>query len=77
MSRVEIGYWLSSEEHGPRQLIENAKRAEQAGFSYVLISDHFHPWVDEQGHSPFVWTVIGAIAESTERLRLGLRSAVR
>jgi coenzyme F420-dependent glucose-6-phosphate dehydrogenase len=71
MSIVEIGYWLSSEEHGPRELVENARRAEQAGFTYVLISDHFHPWVNEQGHSPFVWTVIGAIAASTERLRLG------
>jgi coenzyme F420-dependent glucose-6-phosphate dehydrogenase len=68
---VEIGYWLSSEEHSPRALVENAQRAEDAGFSYVLISDHFHPWVDAQGHSPFVWGVIGAIAKATERLRLG------
>jgi coenzyme F420-dependent glucose-6-phosphate dehydrogenase len=67
---MEIGYWLSSEEHGPKALVENAKRAEHAGFSYVLISDHIHPWVDAQGHSPFVWTVIGAIAEGTG-LRLG------
>jgi coenzyme F420-dependent glucose-6-phosphate dehydrogenase len=68
---VEIGYWLSSEEHAPRDLVENARRAEDAGFSFVLISDHYHPWVDAQGHSPFVWGVIGAIAEATERLRLG------
>jgi coenzyme F420-dependent glucose-6-phosphate dehydrogenase len=68
---MEIGYWLSSEEHGPRELVENARRAEDAGFSYVLISDHFHPWVNAQGHSPFVWSVIGAIGEATERLRLG------
>jgi coenzyme F420-dependent glucose-6-phosphate dehydrogenase len=68
---VEIGYWLSSEEHGPRRLVENARRAEDAGFSFVLISDHFHPWVDAQGHSPFVWGVIGAIAEATDRIRLG------
>ena len=57
---MEIGYWLSSEEHGPRELVANAQRAEAAGFSYVLVSDHFHPWVNAQGHSPFVWTVVGA-----------------
>jgi G6PDH family F420-dependent oxidoreductase len=68
---VEIGYWLSSEEHSPRDLVANAQRAEDAGFSFVLISDHFHPWVDAQGHSPFVWSVVGAIAQATERLRLG------
>ena len=55
----------------PRDLVENAKRAEEAGFCHVLISDHIHPWVDAQGHSPFVWGVIGAIAEATERIRLG------
>ena len=68
---MELGYWLSSEEHAPRPLVENARRAEAAGFSFVLISDHFHPWVDAQGHSPFVWSVIGAIAEATEGLRVG------
>ena len=68
---MEIGYWLSSEEHSPRELVGNAQRAEDAGFSFVLLSDHFHPWVDEQGHSPFVWSVIGAIGQATERLRLG------
>ena len=68
---MDVGYWLSSEEHSPRELVENARRAEDAGFSYALISDHFHPWVDAQGHSPFVWGVIGAIGEATERLRLG------
>lgn len=68
---MEIGYWLSSEEHSPSDLVANARRAEDAGFSYVLISDHFHPWVNAQGHSPFVWSVIGAIGQATERLRLG------
>ena len=70
---MEIGYWLSSEEHDPKELVENAKRAEQAGFSYVLISDHYHPWINEQGHSPFVWSVIGAIGATTQ---LGLGTAV-
>ena len=68
---MEIGYWLASEEHGPKTLVENAKLAEGAGFGHVLISDHIHPWVDAQGHSPFVWGVIGAIAEATERIQLG------
>jgi G6PDH family F420-dependent oxidoreductase len=63
---MQIGYWLSSEEHDPKQLVENARRAEQAGFSYVLISDHYHPWINEQGHSPFVWSVIGAVARATD-----------
>jgi coenzyme F420-dependent glucose-6-phosphate dehydrogenase len=67
----ELGYALSSEEHGPMQLVRNAARAEQAGFSFALVSDHFHPWIDRQGESPFVWAVIGGIAEATERLRLG------
>ena len=68
---MEVGYWLSSEEHGPLALVENAALAEEAGFEHVLISDHIHPWVNEQGHSPFVWSVIGAIAHATKRLRLG------
>jgi coenzyme F420-dependent glucose-6-phosphate dehydrogenase len=68
---MQIGYWLSSEEHGPRDLVEHARLAEEAGFSYVLISDHIHPWVSATGHSPFVWSVIGGIAQATERLRVG------
>ncbi len=68
---MEIGYWLASEEQGPSALVANAKLAEEAGFEHVLISDHIHPWVDAQGHSPFVWGVIGAIAASTSRIRLG------
>jgi coenzyme F420-dependent glucose-6-phosphate dehydrogenase len=68
---MKIGYWLSSEEHSPRDLVENAVRAEEAGFDHVLISDHIHPWVEAQGHSPFVWGVIGAIAQATERVELG------
>jgi G6PDH family F420-dependent oxidoreductase len=62
---VRIGYTLSSEDHGPKELVEQARRAEAAGFHALWISDHYHPWIDEQGHSPFVWSVIGAIAEAT------------
>ena len=68
---LELGYALSSEEHAPRDLVANAVRAEEVGFAFVGISDHFHPWVRAQGHSPFVWAVIGAIAQATERLRVG------
>ncbi|GAA2266994.1 LLM class F420-dependent oxidoreductase [Nonomuraea roseoviolacea subsp. roseoviolacea] len=60
-----FGYFLSCEEHGPQELVRQAKAAERAGFEALWISDHFHPWIDEQGQSPFVWTVIGAIAEAT------------
>ncbi len=66
-----FGYWLSSEEHTPLDLVRHARRAEEAGFELALISDHFHPWLDAQGHSPFVWSVLGGIAASTERLRVG------
>jgi coenzyme F420-dependent glucose-6-phosphate dehydrogenase len=66
-----IGYALSSEEHGPLELVSQARRAEQTGFSFALVSDHFHPWIDEQGQSPFVWSVIGGIACSTDALVLG------
>jgi G6PDH family F420-dependent oxidoreductase len=62
---MRIGCFLSCEEFGPRALVEQARRAEQAGFHALWISDHYHPWNDEQGHSPFVWSVIGALAEAT------------
>jgi coenzyme F420-dependent glucose-6-phosphate dehydrogenase len=67
----ELGYALSSEEHTPNDLVRNAKQAEEVGFTHTLISDHYHPWVDKQGQSPFVWAVIGGIAHATERIRLG------
>lgn len=68
---TEIGYAISSEEHAPRDILHHARRAEEAGFPFALISDHFHPWVDRQGHSPFVWSVLGGIAHATEHLRIG------
>ena len=68
---IELGFSLSSEEHPPLDLVQQAERAESAGFRFALISDHFHPWIDEQGHSPFVWSVIGGIAMRTKELRLG------
>ncbi|OEV03232.1 TIGR03557 family F420-dependent LLM class oxidoreductase [Streptomyces oceani] len=62
---MSCGYFLASEDHGPRALVEQARMAEQAGFTSLWISDHFHPWTTEQGHAPFVWSVIGALAEAT------------
>jgi G6PDH family F420-dependent oxidoreductase len=68
---MEIGYKLSSEEQSPEELVANARRAEAHGFAFALISDHYHPWIDRQGQSPFVWSVIGALAVATSRLRVG------
>ena len=70
-SRVTLGYSLSTEEHPAPDLVAFAKRAEAVGFEYASISDHFHPWVDAQGNSPFAWSVLGAIADATTTLRVG------
>ncbi len=67
----EFGYAISSEEHPPNDLVRYSKMAEDAGMTFALISDHYHPWVDAQGHSAFVWSVIGGISQATGRLRLG------
>lgn len=67
---MKVGYKLATESFGPGELIRQAVRAEQAGFDFVEMSDHFHPWLDNQGHSPFTWTVLGAIAVKTERIGL-------
>jgi G6PDH family F420-dependent oxidoreductase len=67
---VKLGYKLMTEEHGPADLVRNAKRAEQAGFDFAAISDHYFPWLEEQGHAPFAWSVLGAVAEATEHLGL-------
>ena len=68
---MELGYALSSEETTPADLVENAVAAEAAGIPFALISDHFHPWIDRQGQSPFVWSVLGGIAARTTELRIG------
>jgi coenzyme F420-dependent glucose-6-phosphate dehydrogenase len=67
---ASFGYTLSSEEHAPSPLVRNAQRAEELGFDFVSMSDHFHPWVSAQGHSPFVWAVLGAIASGTDRIQV-------
>ncbi|MBD0694806.1 LLM class F420-dependent oxidoreductase [Streptomyces sp. CBMA123] len=67
---VRIGYTMMSEQRGPRQLVQDVVRAEQVGFDFSVASDHYFPWLDEQGHSPYVWSVLGAAAQATERIPL-------
>src|SRR3954449_4668984 len=71
---IKLGYKLMSEEHGPKDLVRNLVRAEQAGFDLAAISDHFSPWIEEQGHAPLAWSVLGALAQATTRI--GLMTAV-
>jgi G6PDH family F420-dependent oxidoreductase len=68
---MTLGYTLASEEHRPLDLVRYAARAEEAGFEFAIVSDHFHPWIDRQGQSPFVWGTLGGVALATERLVLG------
>jgi coenzyme F420-dependent glucose-6-phosphate dehydrogenase len=65
---TKFGLTLSSEEHAPSRLVDIAALAEEHEFDFVSISDHYHPWVDAQGHSPFVWSVLGSIATRTTHL---------
>lgn len=67
---MQVGYKIATEGAGPVELVELAVRAERAGFDFVELSDHFHPWLESQGHSPFTWTVLGAMAEKTDRIGL-------
>lgn len=67
---MKVGYKLFAEGYGPREIVDQAVRAEQAGFDFVEISDHFHPWLHSQGHSGFVWSMLAAMAERTERIQL-------
>ena len=67
---MRIGYKLATEGFGPKELIRQAVLAEQAGFDFVEMSDHYHPWVEAQGHSAFTWSLLSAIAMKTERIGL-------
>ena len=69
--RVRLGYALSSEEHPPLYLVAGARQAEEVGFEFALISDHYHPWTTRQGQAPFVWAVLGALATNTSKLQIG------
>lgn len=72
MGELSLGLTISSEEFAPSRLVEVAVLAEEAGFDFVSISDHYHPWVSEQGHSPFVWTILGAISQATEAIEVAV-----
>lgn len=67
-----FGLTVSSEEHSPARLVEIARQAEDFGFDFISISDHFHPWIEAQGHSPFVWSVLGAISQATSTIEVGV-----
>ena len=67
---VSFGYTVMGEQAGPKQLVADAQRAEAAGFDFIAASDHYFPWLAEQGHSPYTWSVLGAIAQGTERVEL-------
>lgn len=67
---TSFGYTLMTEEHGPKELVDNALRAERSGFDFLVMSDHYHPWVPEQHHSPYAWSVLGAVAAVTDRIEM-------
>jgi G6PDH family F420-dependent oxidoreductase len=67
---MQLGYKLATEAFGPKELIRQAVAAEQAGFDFVEMSDHYHPWLNVQGHSAFTWNLLSAIAAKTERIGL-------
>ncbi|QLG28048.1 TIGR03557 family F420-dependent LLM class oxidoreductase [Halorarum halophilum] len=69
---VELGYTLSSEEHPPSDLVGHAARAEELGFDFLSISDHFHPWVSQQGEAGFVWSTLGGVAHATDDIPVGV-----
>ena len=66
MPKIKIGYKLCGEEQSPQELIDCARRAEEIGFDFAMISDHYHPWIDRQGQSSFVWSVLGGLSAKEE-----------
>jgi G6PDH family F420-dependent oxidoreductase len=69
---TDVGYTLSSEEFGPIELVAQAERAEAVGFDFASVSDHYHPWLEAQGESPFVWSTLGGVAAAVEELDLAV-----
>ena len=67
---MQIGYKVATEAFGPKQVVEQAKLAERAGFDFVELSDHYHPWLESQGHSGFTWSMLGSMASATSRIGL-------
>lgn len=71
MPEIKIGYKLCGEEQSPQDLIDCARRAEGVGFDFTMISDHYHPWIDAQGQSSFVWSILGGLSQATRRITIG------
>jgi len=67
---TRFGYTLMTEQSGPRELVGYAGSAEQVGFDFLVCSDHYFPWLDSMGHSPYAWSVLGAVTQVTERVEL-------
>src|SRR5215207_10534905 len=67
---TNFGYTLMTEQSGPRDLVRYAVAAEEAGFDFEVCSDHYSPWLTEQGHAPYAWTVLGAVAQATSQVGL-------
>ncbi|TQS41428.1 LLM class F420-dependent oxidoreductase [Cryptosporangium phraense] len=67
---VDFGYTLMCEQAGPTALVRDAAAAERTGFDFEVISDHYFPWLTEQGHAPYAWSVLGAVSQVTERVPL-------
>ena len=75
MPEIKIGYKLCGEEQSPQELIDCARRAEEVGFDFAMISDHYHPWIDRQGQSSFVWSVLGGLSQTTERITVQAKTS--
>ena len=67
---MRFGYTMLCEQATPKQLVSDLVRAEEIGFDFSVISDHYSPWIEEQGHSPYAWSVLGAAAQATSRIGL-------
>jgi G6PDH family F420-dependent oxidoreductase len=67
---IKIGYTMMCEQAGPKQLVRDVVLAEEAGFDFAVISDHYFPWLDSQGHAPYAWSVLGAAAQATDHIPL-------
>ena len=67
---TNFGYTLMTEQTGPRELVDHAVAAEEAGFDFEVMSDHYFPWLSAQGHAPYAWSVLGAVAHATRRVGL-------
>src|SRR3954466_12870915 len=67
---TRLGHTLMTEQSSPRRLVDYAVAAERTGFDFEVSSDHYFPWLDSQGHSPYAWTVLGAVAQATQRVDL-------